>query len=311
MTFLIDFKKEFELTEKEARNYLKNAPKFYKKHTIKKRNGGKREIYQPTKSLKIIQRWIIKKYFNSISVHKCATAYIRHRNIVNNAEIHSKNSFLLKMDFKDFFYSITEDDLAIFFDEKFFFDGDIESRQDLINLLLCKVKGKEKLRLSIGAPSSPFISNVLLYNFDNEVYKLCEKLGIAYTRYADDLFFSTSEKNVLFKIINEVDEIISNLNYPANLEINSEKTVKTSKKFNRTITGLVISNDGTVNIGRNKKRKWRMKAYNLSKKIKNLTEDNFSEEIREEISSLKGYISFLSGIDRKFADDLKRISNLY
>ncbi|MCQ4912852.1 reverse transcriptase domain-containing protein, partial [Phocaeicola vulgatus] len=57
------------------------------------------------------------------------------------------------------------------------------------------------LVLSVGAPSSPEISNFCLYNFDKILFEICESQNIKYTRYADDLTFSTNTKDTLFTLI--------------------------------------------------------------------------------------------------------------
>ncbi|MBR7437195.1 reverse transcriptase domain-containing protein, partial [Klebsiella pneumoniae] len=75
------------------------------------------------------------------------------------------------------------------------------------NLFFWKLRRSSPLRLSIGAPSSPKISNVVMYFFDEKMTKKCAALGITYSRYADDLTFSTKVKGVLFNVPKIVREI--------------------------------------------------------------------------------------------------------
>ena len=100
-----------------------------------------------------------------------------------------------------------------------------------------------KLVLSIGAPSSPMISNFIMHNFDIK-FLTCKNLGINYSRYADDLTFSTNVKNVLFEIPNPIIPIIRK-HFNDSLKLNRRKTVFASKAHNRHVTGVTIANDGS------------------------------------------------------------------
>ncbi len=110
------------------------------------------------------------------------------------------------------------------------------------------------LVLSIGAPSSPIISNFILYRFDRIITEHCRKLGINYSRYADDLTFSTNEKDILLNFPSKVRKTLSRL-YSGQIKVNLKKTVLSSKAHNRHVTGITLSNDGTLSVGREKKRK--------------------------------------------------------
>ncbi|WP_225757056.1 retron St85 family RNA-directed DNA polymerase [Cardiobacterium sp. Marseille-Q4385] len=292
MSLLQELSDKFQLHEQLMESFIKSAPYRYKFHKIDKRHGGKREIAQPVKSLKIVQRWLVKHYLSKYPTHsKSAIAYIKNKNIKDFAEPHRNNIFLLKLDFKDFFNSIKISDFYIFCEKLSIPE---EDKIFLGLLLFCKNKQDEPY-LSIGAPSSPTLSNVLMFNFDNEVFNLCKKDGIIYTRYADDLAFSTNQPNVLRQLLSNIKELCAKLNYPRNLQINTQKTIFTSKKYNRTLTGLVISNDGNVGIGREKKRKLRAIAHQA--KLGRLSQDK--------VGSLLGKIAFLKGIDPSFAKQLE------
>ena len=291
---LENFKKTFSLSTASAIMFIQTAPNRYKFHTIQKRHGGVREIAQPTKSLKIVQRWVINQYFQNCPIHEAATAYIKEKGILDHAKAHKSNKYLLKLDFKNFFNSINIQDFYEFINKSMSkFSG--EDRDILGLLLFCKAKD-DNYYLSIGAPSSPYISNIILYEFDCLIQEMCSNKDVIYTRYADDLAFSTNTPYVLADILCDIKYILSNLEYPKNLELNQEKTVFLSRKHNRTLTGLVISNSGKISIGRNKKRKLRAAVHNaISNKLTS-----------KEIQTLKGRIAFLKGIDREFAIKLEQ-----
>ena len=107
--------------------------------------------------------------------------------------------------------------------------------------------------LSIGAPSSPLVSNFFMYQFDCVLSKLCIEREIIYTRYADDLTFSTKHKDVLFVLPQLVKENLNDL-FGNAIRINRKKTKFSSKAHNRHVTGITINNDGKISLGRERKR---------------------------------------------------------
>ncbi|HFG0985183.1 TPA: reverse transcriptase domain-containing protein, partial [Klebsiella pneumoniae] len=110
-----------------------------------------------------------------------------------------------------------------------------------------------RLSLSVGAPSSPLISNVIMYLFDDSFTNFCQQREITYSRYADDLTFSTHHKNALFDLPNEVRHFL-NKEYQNRITLNERKTVFTSRAHNRHITGVTLTTQGSLSIGRERKR---------------------------------------------------------
>ena len=153
---------------------------------------------------------------------------------------------------------------------------------------------QEKKVLSIGAPSSPFLSNALMFEFDAKLTLLADKYKISYTRYSDDLSFSTNEPNRLFEWPLVVKETLQSIDSPT-IKINQNKTVFSSRKHNRHITGVTISNDGNASLGRQRKRSIRTKIYLLKTK----------EMTKKEIESLRGLVAFANVIEPSFVKKLK------
>lgn len=296
---LENLKKDFSLNESEALSFINSAPNRYKHYNIKKRHGGEREIAEPTKSLKVIQRWALNKFFKNFDIHSSAIAYVKNKNIRDFASPHAQKKYLLKMDFKEFFNSIKSYDFQIFL-RKNNVDLNNDEINYITNIFFCRNKKNNELYLSIGAPSSPFISNIIMMDFDSRISEFCIENNITYTRYADDLAFSTDIPNVLCSLPKKVEEICKNLDTPQNLEINEAKTVFTSRKHNRTLTGLVISNDGNISIGREKKRQLRAIAHKISLGLLK----------PEEIEHFKGMLAFLLSIDPELTALLKAKAKL-
>ena len=274
---------------------IRTAPSRYKVHEIEKRNGrGKRTIAQPTAEIKAVQRFLLGEYVASLPLSDVAKAYRKNSSIVDHASVHASNRYLLKMDFKDFFPSISGADFLKHL--KKYSDLSSQDSKILARIFFWRPVGERKLRLSIGAPSSPAISNTILFDFDESVKDFCVSKGVIYTRYADDLAFSTSQPNVLGSVFEFVSRQCAVLRYPR-LEVNGEKTVFTSRKYHRQLTGLVLSNDGRASLGRERKRNLRAMANRFGKG--QLPED--------EIARLRGWMAFSYSVDSEFVASVKRM----
>lgn len=245
--------------KKDVIDFSLTAPYRYKIYKIPKRNSDKtRTIAHPAKELKFIQRIITSYLSGVLPVHEHAYAYKKGSSIKYNAEMHLSTKYLLKMDFENFFPSITP---RLFFSKlkkanKFLKANiclDENNKLILENFLFFKSKRKSNLRLSIGAPSSPLVSNFVMYFWDIEVQSICASKGIKYTRYADDLTFSTNNKDVLFDIPDILQDILPKYSL-GKLRINHDKTVFSSKGHNRHVTGITLSNDNKLSLGRERKR---------------------------------------------------------
>ncbi len=292
---LENLKLNFNKTPQELFLFFHDAPRKYKVYEIPKRTSGTRTIAQPIPELKKYQRFVISILNDHLPIHECCMAYVKGRDIKQNAQIHSKNSFVLKMDFMDFFNSITP---ILFWKvcEKQEIEFDWLDKDILEKILFWKPsKYSKKLVLSIGAPSSPLISNFLMYAFDTELNDFCKKNRIIYTRYADDLTFSTNISGSLFLIPDLVREVLSKL-YDQKIKINQFKTVFSSKKHNRHVTGLTINNEGKLSIGREKKRYIKHLAHSFIEK--NITV--------EDLNYLKGYLGFIQYVEPTFLTSLEQ-----
>ena len=128
-----------------------------------------------------------------------------------------------------------------------------------------------------------------MYSLDCKIDEYCKSKKIVYTRYADDLSFSTSEKGILNKCYEDITNIIAKSISPK-LIINNSKTVFLSKKYCRRITGIVITNDNKLSLGKEKKKL-------LRSKIHRFTNGNLSVE---EIDKLRGELSYANYIEENF-----------
>lgn len=249
-----------EIPKEDLLGISKTASRKYKRYAIGKRDGGERLIYHPSRELKAIQRWIIKAVFEHLPIHESATAYKKGLGVKFNAEKHRLTNYTNRYDFSNFFPSFESDKLDIFLRNNF---ENIKHNDGLLNLslsdediefiknIVCRY-GK----LTIGAPSSPIITNVMMYDFDEKVSAFCRDKNLVYTRYADDIFISSykpKELQNLERIIVKSQREVPHLK----LRMNNKKTRYLSRKSLRKITGVVITPDRKLSIGRERKRELR------------------------------------------------------
>lgn len=276
-------KENYRFTSVELDRFISTCPFRYKIYEIPKRNSQeKRTIAHPSRVLKAVQRTLLSSILDDLLlVHGCATAYKKGAGIKDNANIHLQSNFLLKMDFKNFFPSITSYDFDKLLRDKY----DLTDTYEL-NILkrVFFMQSGEELVLSIGSPGSPLISNSMLFDFDERMDEVSKSNGVTYSRYSDDLTFSTYTPEVLTEWPIRIEKILGSLVYPK-LTINAEKTVHTSKRRNRHVTGITLSSEGKLSIGREKKRTIRAKIHQASKLNS------------KELEKLRGHLAFLAHIE--------------
>src|SRR5690349_9067277 len=147
---------ETGLVQHDLDRIIKTAPRRYKVFEIPKRNGGMREIAQPARELKLLQRVLVEKLLAQLPIHDAARAYRVGMSIRDNAAPHCGGGPILKMDFRDFFPSIRSTDWEAYCAEHNLLTP--EDRKIASAIFFRRRKGERVLRLSIGAPSSPSLS---------------------------------------------------------------------------------------------------------------------------------------------------------
>lgn len=270
-----------------CRRIAHTAHKRYKIFSIPKKNGrGSRIVAQPAREVKAIQRALIKILSEKLPVHHAATAYQSGCSISTNASIHKESNYLSKFDFKDFFPSISANCISAIVRTNFNEISEAEVKF-IVNACTWNYWGKQALCL--GAPSSPFLSNAVMFDFDEKVFSYCKAIGICYSRYSDDIAISSIEPNILTLAENYIRSLVSKMHLPK-LTLNDEKRVAVSRRCALRVTGLTLSNDGNVTVGRKRKRGVRA---GVDKYIRGLL-----SEI--EIQKLKGELAFVLSVEPSF-----------
>jgi hypothetical protein len=287
---------ETGLSEHLVHKIAMSAPRRYKVYSIPKRTGGERIIAQPAREVKVLQRALISGPLSELKIHPAVMSYRAGLSILDNAKRHAGDGAILKMDFKNFFPSITGFDWRRYCRETRFLvdEADIE----LTTALFFRRLGKsERLQLAIGAPSSPMLSNALMFEFDSQIQEIVLQDKVSYTRYADDLTFSAPRAGHLRDVIKNVKRVLKDLKYPK-VGINDDKTVVATAKYRRNVTGLILANDGRVTIGRYRKRILSAMIY----RFKN------GQLAQAQQQYLAGYLAFVATVEPEF---LVKLENRY
>ena len=295
MSIAEEIAEHFGLSPWDVARVIVTAPKRYKTFPIPKRSGGVRIIAQPSRELKAFQRFIISSKLAHLPVHPSAMAYVRGRNILENAEAHRHGRAILKLDFTNFFPSILVRDWT-----KYVRTHEVAAPL-LVDLptyskLLFWGNGSSVPRcLSIGAPSSPLLSNILMHDFDCKFTELAREKGVAYSRYADDITISglTIEAVSQFEI--EARKLVRQTKSPA-LRFNDEKRGLYLRGQRRMITGLILTPNGQVSIGRERKRLISAMLHHVSNNTATL----------EEKARLKGLLGFSISAEPAFIGRMRQ-----
>ncbi len=129
--------------------------------------------------------------------------------------------------------------------------------------------------------------------FDELTDAFCGKRSLIYSRYADDVFISAFEEGVLGGVAEFIQDTATKVG-PPNLMLNRDKTAYLSKRRKRVVTGLVLTTDGRVSIGRSRKRAIKSKVHSALN----------GELDKYETSQLSGLIAFCFDVEKSFYDAL-------
>lgn len=269
---------------------------FYREYRIPKKSGGIRLINEPLPTLKIVQRSIIDDILSSVEPHKAAKAYRKNHTLRGNALIHRRRPYMLKIDIKDFFSNITTH--AIY---SLFYDLGYTSQIARLLTGLCTLNNG----LPQGAPTSSLLSNLVMREFDDRVLTHCVEREIFYTRYADDMTFSskTAELPTLIPFVrNQLKRF--------GLDLNERKTNFSGTGARKFVTGIVVNE--RLNILKHDRKKLRQEMYYIKKFGLNGHLRATGNLTSNYIDRLLGRLNFAHFVTREkhFRDDMKYLHEL-
>ena len=212
---------------------------MYKEFEIPKRSGGTRRITAPTGRLKDIQKCISVILAPYYQVPECVHGFTEGKSVASNASMHTAKNYVLNIDLKDFFPTITYTRVVKSLKGLGFNDevSDIIAR-------LCTIpmwdEQSQMLRNSLpqGSPASPLLSNIVCSTLDRRLTDLARRHRVTYTRYADDMTFS-SNHSVYAKdssFLQELEDIVRSCGF----KINEKKTRLQKKGSRQEVTGLIV-----------------------------------------------------------------------
>lgn len=236
---LLDY---FGIEEAQLNHLLYRLPNAYKYHTfeVRKKNGSSRIINSPNPELKVIQTKLKDDLVEFFGKKNCVHGFVKDKNILSNASAHLKKQILINIDLKDFFSTIHFGRVrGMFLSSPFSFPERIAT----LLAQICCFNGL----LPQGAPTSPIISNFICRKLDNSFIQFSKKNSFFYTRYADDITFSSnirslsSELGIFNKDQFEISKSILNQIYNNGFTINESKVRMASRFNNQTVTGIKVN----------------------------------------------------------------------
>ena len=230
------------LSERSLRYFLfKRRPEnLYNTFQIVKKDGSKREISAPKEEWKTIQRKLAAVLTAVYDKKPCAYGFVAGRNCIDNAKHHVRKRLVFNIDLKDFFSQIHFGRVRGMLMSKPYCIK--EEAATTIAQIAC-ANG----RLPQGAPSSPIITNMIAAPLDNALMRLAKKANCVYTRYADDITFSTYKTefdqaivctdNGVTRIGDELEAILEKHSF----EVNPKKVTLRSYHYRQEVTGLTVN----------------------------------------------------------------------
>ncbi|MCH2045720.1 MAG: RNA-directed DNA polymerase [Saprospiraceae bacterium] len=238
----------------------------YKRFYIPKKSGGKRLISAPMPRLKKAQYWILHNILYKMDIHEAAHGFVPKRSIISNAQGHLGSAVVINVDMKDFFPSVT------FRRVKGLFKGLGYSQQIATVLaLLCTEANTDEIELDgelffvskgerflpQGAPTSPALTNILCRKLDKRFKGMVDKLGWKYTRYADDLTFSSHSTKDVSRVLWQTKKLIEDEGFV----LHPDKVHVMRKGSRQEVTGIVVNEK--LSVSRKKLKQFRTVLHKI------------------------------------------------
>jgi len=223
--------------------YSKNRKTFlYHTYKIEKKNSNeKRVIEVPDIRVKEVQQLINKHILSKIKLPPSCHGFRKNCSVLTNALPHVGAKTLMKFDIKDFFPSIKLNMVV----KQFRFLGFGENVSRYLGYLCVN----DKYSLPQGAPTSPYLSNLICMKIDRRIEAFCSKRKLTYTRYADDITISSKDilsyrayehvQEAVMNIIDDSDELYS-------FSLNKKKSHRIINGQRMIVTGVLVNEKANV-----------------------------------------------------------------
>lgn len=272
----------------------------YRRFLMPKKRGGHRLISAPMPRLKQTQRWILVQILEKVALHDAAHGFRRERSILTNAAPHCGAPLVINLDLRDFFPNVSWKRVY-----GLFLALGYSRSVATIFAQLCTEPPVEEVEmdgetwqvatgvrhLPQGAPTSPAITNLLCRRMDARMTGIAQKHGFAYTRYADDLTFSSThgDREGSRKLLWHVKRVIEEEGF----QIHPDKLRIMGKGRRREVTGLIV--DEKPSVPREDVRAFRALLNRLEKH--GPAGCSWRGETRHVLAKVMGYANYLRMVD--------------
>lgn len=278
----------------------------YKRFYLPKKSGGRRLISAPMPQLNAAQYWVLENILYKVPNSEAAHGFVPGKSIVTNANNHVGQDVVINIDLKDFFPTIEYRRVKGLFIKL----GYSEQVATILGLLCTEpevdqvaLDGKEYFvassprHLPQGAPSSPAITNLICYVLDKRFEGLAKKFGYTYSRYADDMTFSTkgAAADKIGQLLWSVKQVVKEEGF----HMHPDKLKVMRKGDKREVTGIVVNEK--LSLDRETLRKFRALLHQIDKTgLANKQWGNGNI-----ISSIEGFANYVAMVKPETGRQLK------
>lgn len=228
--------------------YIQRVDTMYSTFSIPQKNGDERIINSPNDDLKQVQRGLakvlwehqVKIWEENNTQSNISHAFQKGKSIITNSMCHKRKRYIVNIDLENFFDSFNFGRVRGFFIKNSFWSL-TEEVATVIAQLTC-YKGT----LPQGAPTSPIITNMICNIMDMHLLTIAKRYKLTYTRYADDMTFSTNDKHFIEKYDSFYTDLSKEIT-KSGFQINQNKTHILFHNSRQEVTGLIVNSKINVN----------------------------------------------------------------
>ena len=262
------------------------------------------KIVKTNKTFQVYHSFLNLFLFDYLPINENVVfSYRKGVNIYNLLIVHRNSKFFFQTDLKYFFPSITSEDIKKLIEKNIdmfpVVKKDIETHIDRI-ISLTTINNY----LAVGYSTSPNLSNSILFDFDNSLSDFCQKLNIKYTRYSDDLIFSSLDKENLQKVEIEISRLLEIL-FGDRIQLNTKKSKYNHQGNKVKILGAIILPNGQISVDKKIKTKIETAIY-LYLNDRNKFDDFLEKNYRKGVNQISGTLNYIKTIDYDYLKKLKK-----
>lgn len=220
--------------------YGADPEKRYVRFEVPKRSGGVREIRAPGTAIKILQRKLNQVLQSVYEPRDSVHGFVPNRSVRTNAGAHARRRYVLNVDLKEFFPSVN------FGRVRGLLMAEPYRRPPEVATVLAQLACHDN-QLPQGAPTSPVLANMVCWGMDSALQGLAKRCRATYTRYADDVTFSTNRRDFPAELAVVEGEAVR-LGYElaavierSGFEPNTKKVRLQTREFRQEVTGLTVN----------------------------------------------------------------------